>query len=320
MPAVRTVSSRTLRRLVSTDDAIATQRTAFRDFARKRVEAPMRTRLELSHGSAVVMPAYGYTRGGRLSVKVVLTLPRNRAKGLPTVSGIFALLDAKTGQLLSLMDASWITAVRTGATAAVAADALAAKDASALALLGAGAVGEQALRATARVRQLRQVRIWSRHRAAAHDLARRARRFPSLHGAEVVPVSTPAAAVNGAQLIVTATASHEPLVPGGVFPFGSHVSAMGGDSPRRELDGETLARARIVVDSRDVAWKESGELIIAEQQGYIDRKTEIEELGQVLLGDSPSRPDAEISVFKSNGIAFQDLALASLAYDRLSAE
>jgi ornithine cyclodeaminase/alanine dehydrogenase-like protein (mu-crystallin family) len=241
-----------------------------------------------------LMPAY---TGEALGVKLVTFYPNNR--GVPTHSAIIQLFDPATGLPLVTMDGRLITEERTAAVSAVATKLLAREDASVLALIGAGVQARSHLKALSLVRTFREVRVWSPTTAGA---------FAKEFGIRAVPSAREA--VTGADVIVTATNSRTPVVHGEWLSPGAHVNAVGACRPDwRELDDAVLSRARLYVDSREAAAKESGDVRAA---GEI-----VAEIGEVALGGKPGRrsPD-EVTVFKSLGLAVEDVATASLVYKK----
>jgi ornithine cyclodeaminase/alanine dehydrogenase-like protein (mu-crystallin family) len=244
------------------------------------------------HGGFLgVMPAYT----GALGAKLVTFFPRNER--VATHHALVMLFAPETGEPLALMDGRLITEMRTAAASAVATDLLARRDARCLAILGAGVQAGSHLEALRRVRDLPEVRVWS---------PRRARAFADAHAIDAADSAE--AAVRGADIVVVATTATTPVLRGAWLAPGVHVNAVGACRPEwRELDDETLRRARLFVDSRDAAQTEAGDVIAA---GAVDA-----ELGDVVQGVAPGRQSAsEITVFKSVGVAVEDVAAAELVY------
>jgi ornithine cyclodeaminase/alanine dehydrogenase-like protein (mu-crystallin family) len=249
--------------------------------------------------------------GGRhWSVKVVTVAPGNPAKGLPLVAASVLLGDAATGTPLALLDGTSLTALRTGAAGGVAARALARSDSEVIALFGAGAQARAQLEAvlTALGDRVREVRIASRNVQRAVELAKSA---PIPTRVAVVVQEAPGDIVRGADVVITATSSSTPVFSGSDLDAGVHVTAVGSFKPTmRELDEATVRGARVVVDQREPALAEAGEL-----QGL--RPDDVVEIGEVVAGTVPGRRDAsERTLFKSVGNAVQDLVVASRVYER----
>ncbi len=278
-----------------------------------RATVPIRTSVPLAAGAvALTMPA---TLAGapRYSVKVVSVAPGNASRGLPAVIGSVLLGDAMTGELLALIDGSSLTALRTGAAGGVAARALAREDATVLALYGTGAQARTQLLAAAAVRRLREARVVGRDATHVASFVAWARTEPSLSGTSIEPRDA-RAALEGADLVVTATSSPTPVFDGRGLAAGAHVTAVGSYRPTmRELDDSTLHGARVFVDQREAALAEAGEL-----QGL--GAGDVTEIGEVLAGRSPGRRErSERTIFKSVGNAIQDLVVASRVYERARA-
>jgi thiomorpholine-carboxylate dehydrogenase len=242
------------------------------------------------------MPAYA---GDGLGAKLVTFYPGNA--GVPTHHAIIVLFRPETGEPLAVMDGRLITELRTAAASAVATELLARPDASVLGILGAGVQAGSHLDALRLVRRFREVRVWSPRSAGA---------FAAAHG--VAPAPSAEAAVRGADVIVTATSSMTPVLKGGWVAPGAHVNAIGACRPEwRELDDALLERARIWVDSKDAALAESGDVIA----GAGRLAGEIGAVANGVLGGRRS-PD-EVTVFKSLGVAVEDVASAELVWRRL---
>ncbi len=298
---------------VSLDEAIAAVRDVFAAAARGEATAPARTAIASSFGTTLVMPA-GSTAVGATVVKVVSVHPDNAARGLRTTTGLLHVLDAETGTPLAVVEAGLLTALRTAAAVAVATEVLARPDAACLGVLGAGFQARHAIAAIARVRELGEVRVFCRdgahRRAFAADAARHL-------GCDVVPAQSAADAVAGADIVCAATTSHQPVFAASDLAPGVHVNGIGSFRlDMGELPVELLQQARIVVDSRAAAEAEAGDLLRGVNAGYYEWR-ELAELGEVLIGTRLARqaPD-ETTVFKSVGLAIQDLALGALVARR----
>ncbi|HET9506527.1 MAG TPA: ornithine cyclodeaminase family protein [Gaiellaceae bacterium] len=287
---------------VPPDVAYAAVRDAFVAYARG--EWAMQPKLYVTNypaGDFRAMPALG---GGHALLKWVTSFPGNPARGLPTVSGVVVLSDAETGEVVALLEAGAVTALRTGAAAVLAAETLRRADAGTAVVVGAGVNG----RATARtfVALGRPVALW--------DLdAARARTAADEVGAEV---ASSAAEALAADVLVTVTPGKQIVLPPGSLRPGQHVSLLGADGPgKAEIAVEELARARVFCDDWDQA-SHGGDLAAAVGAGAIGRD-DVTELGDVLVGSKPGRTAAaEITVFDSTGLAIQDLAVARAALAR----
>jgi alanine dehydrogenase len=282
-----------VRGLLQMEELIPAMERALADLSMGKVVQPMRTMLPVAeHGGFLgVMPAYA----GALGVKLVAFYPDNRS--MPTHHAVIQLFAPETGVPLVSMDGRLITEERTAAVSAVATRLLAHLDASVLAILGSGIQARSHLKALRLVRELSDVRVWSPRRAG--DFAREF---------GVRAAASAEDAVRGADLIVTATMSRTPVLRGEWVSPGAHVNAVGAPRPDwRELDDALLARATIYVDSREATSSESGDVIAAGRT--------CAELGEVAAGLRPGRQSSdEITVFKSVGLAVEDVVTADLVY------
>jgi ornithine cyclodeaminase/alanine dehydrogenase-like protein (mu-crystallin family) len=251
----------------------------------------------------------GYVPGVALEVKLVSVFPDNHHHGLPSHQGLIVVFDENTGAPLAVMDGTYITAIRTGGTAAVAARLLARDDASVLAILGAGVQGGSHLETFPRIRDFKEIRVASRDSAKAKLLAERHPRARAYDFFE--------AAVRGADVVACCTDAREPILRREWLKAGAHVSSVGGTFGP-ELDAETVAAGRVFVEWRGAAINPppAG---AAELQG-LDANN-LTEIGEVLAGTKPGRLSRdEITIYKSTGHAVEDAAAARLVYDRARAE
>jgi alanine dehydrogenase len=313
------LSETDVRQLLSIDDLIECMQAALIEFSARRVQQPLRTVLEIgpAHAFFGVMPAH-VPESGALGTKLVTVFGSNAEIGLPSHLATIVLLDPTTGELLSIMDGRFITEARTAAVSAVSARLLARPDAASLGILGSGVQARSHLRALARVRTLRQVRVWSPSRERASTFAR------EMEDEMSIPVSaadSARAAVEGADMIVLATSSREPVLHSDWVADGTHIAAVGACRPdQREMDGATVARSRLIVDSRAGAAAEAGDIVLAMREGAIAEGHIAGELGEVAAGTLPGRERADqVTLFKSLGMAVEDVAAAHLAYMRATA-
>lgn len=253
--------------------------------------------------------------GSVLGIKVITVFPGNHARGEETHLGSVLLFEAEMGKPLAILDAAAVTEIRTAAVSGLATRLLAREDAGDLALLGSGVQARSHLAALKEVRPLRRVRVWSRHpesarRFAAEESAR--------HGLAVEAVATAREAVEGADLVCTVTSAREPVLEGAWLAPGTHVNAVGAcTAVTREIDTEAVLRARILVDRRESALAEAGDLLIPMRAGEVGEDPIAGELGDVLVGLLPGRQSLrEITLFKSLGLAVEDLAAARFVWRR----
>ncbi len=295
-----------LRRILSLEDAIRAVERAFAAHGRGEVVMPAKVYLELSHheGDFRAMPAY---LDGAAGVKWVNSHPHNPATHrLPTVMGLFVLSDPATALPLAVMDASLLTAVRTGAASVVATKHLARRGARSLGVIGCGVQARWALLA-------HRVLFGEAMDVLAADISRQAaERFAAEHGGRAVSLQEAAAA----DVIVVATPSRSPVVRDAWVRDGAHVNALGADAPgKQEIDPALLRRARLYVDDRHQAF-ESGEVNVPLRTGALQEGQVLGTLGAVVAGRAEGRrSEGEVTLFDSTGLAVQDVAVARAFYD-----
>jgi ornithine cyclodeaminase len=303
--------------LLPMGECMRLMRDALVALAEGRVHQPLRTivRPDGAAGMLGLMPAYSSAAPPAFGLKAICVFPGNPARGLDSHQGAVLLFSAETGEPLAFVNASAVTAVRTAAVSGVAASALARADAGDLGIVGAGVQARSHVAAMAHARPLRRCRVASRNVEHARRLA------DELGGAYAFPVEaveTIEEAVRGADLIVTATNSAEPVVRREWVADGAHINAVGACTPNaRELDAATIAASSLFVDSVESLVNESGDYLLAALEGAVGPEHIRAELGEVLAGGRPGRTSRdEITLFKSLGLAVEDLAAAAYLYDR----
>jgi alanine dehydrogenase len=310
------LSETDVRQLLSMDDLIQTMESALTEFSSGRVQQPLRTVMDVGQSRAFfgVMPAF-IPASAALGTKLVTVFGSNAAMGLPTHLATILLMDSSTGELLSVMDGRYITEARTAAVSAVSARLLARSDAGVLAILGSGVQARSHLRAFSHVRALRDVRVWSPSAVHRREFAEEMHREIA---APIAPVATVREAVDGADLVVIATASREPILSSDWIADGTHIAAVGACRPdQREVETELVKRARVFVDSRTGALAEAGDLVMPIREGAIDATHIAGELGQLAAGAVAGRQTpGDVTLFKSLGMAVEDIAAAHLVYER----
>jgi len=276
-------------------DLIPAMEKALIDFSAGKVTQPVRSVIKVDPpgGFLGLMPAL--TRDG-LGLKTVTFYPSNVERGIPTHMATIFLVDPETGSPLAVMDGRLITEMRTAAVSAVATKLLAPQDATVLAILGSGVQAHSHLEALRLVRQFEEIRVWSPTRDNAEQ-------FANEIGARSMPAED---AVRGADVVVTATSSKTPVLKGSWLKHGCHVNAVGACRPDwREMDDDAMTNV-VYVDSREGAMKESGDVILSGANIYA-------EVGEALAGKVPSRAN-ETTIFKSLGMAVEDIVAAMLVY------
>jgi ornithine cyclodeaminase/alanine dehydrogenase len=303
-------------RLLTMKDAIAAVEEAFCQLARGNVTMPQRTAIRVSaHGGTHLgMPAYIGGDVDALALKVVTVYPQNPAQHhLPTTIGLLVLSDPRTGAPLAVMDASYLTAMRTGAVSGVATKHLARADARRVGIFGAGVQAQTQLSAIACVRDLDGAWVYDSDTQKAKSYAEQMTTTLSL---PVTAVATPRDAVEGMDVIVAASSASEPIFDGSWLEPGQHINGVGSHAPHtRELDTTTISRSKVFVDSIDACLVEAGDLLIPMTEGAIEKGHIRAGIGEVAAGMKPGREsDTEITLFKSVGLALQDASTAHLVY------
>ena len=292
-----------VRRLLRMEDLLAGMPKVLMDLSAGRVGQPLRTVMEVpgTQGMLFLKPSL---IEGALATKLITLMPGNATRGLPTLLATIVLMDPETGQPLAVMDGTWITALRTAAASAVAADALTPAGPKVVAMLGSGALARSHATALRAVRPVTEIRIWSR------DPANVARCAAEVGG---VACASAEAAVRGADIVCTVTNASEPVLRGAWLKPGAFVAAVGAPRPTwRELDDAAMGNV-LVVDSRESAENESGDVILSGAKPGA-------EIGEILAGTRPRPAAGATVVFKSLGQAVEDAFAARLVYDAALAE
>lgn len=306
------INAAEVRRLLPMAACMEAMEDALKQLGRGEAQNPLRSVnwLPEKRGILLAMPALTEEA---MAIKVITVMPGNHGTPYDSHMGAVILFDAQYGRPLALMDATEITAIRTAAVSGVATRLLAREDAGDLAILGTGVQGRSHLQSMLKARPLRRVRVWSRSAAHRADYVRWADTDLDV---EVEAVDSAQAAVQGADLICTATATTEPVLQGAWLSPGAHINAVGSSTPTtRELDSAAMALVSHFVDRRESTLDESGDYLIPLQEGAIDEGHIRAELGEVLLGQAPGRSDdEEITLFNSLGLAVEDLASAQVIW------
>ena len=300
-----------VRALLSMPELIVAMQDALAAFSSGAVKQPVRTVIDAGAGVFASMPAF-LSAAPAMGAKLVTVFHGNTAKGLTTHLATIVLLDPTTGELLAVMDGRFITEVRTAAVSAVAARYLAREQASTLAVIGSGVQARSHLEALALVRRFTEIRCWSPTAANLERLVSESSRFP------VRAAANAEAAVRGADVVVLVTASPSPVILDGWVKPGACVISVGACRPmERELDPALVARGRLIVDSRAAALKESGDIVQSIREGRFGEDHLAAELGAVVGNPKLGRTsENDVAVFKSLGLAAEDVAAAHLVYRR----
>jgi alanine dehydrogenase len=303
-------------RLLSMDDLIDLMEDALRRFSSGEVVQPVRTVLSLGNANAFfgLMPAY-VREPAAVGAKLVTVFVNNTALDLPTHLATILLFSPRTGALVAVMDGRYITEARTAAVSAVSASLLAEDSAAVMAIIGSGAQARSHLEALDRVFELTEVRVWSptpEHRSAFVE------EMQSRTTAGMVATESAEQAVRGADLVVLVTSSPEPVVQSGWVKDGAHVMSVGACRPdQREMDPALTRRGRLFVDSRAAALVESGDIVKGIEERRFGASHIVGELGELIAGKVEGRRSPrEVTIFKSLGLAAEDVVAADLVYRR----
>jgi ornithine cyclodeaminase len=289
---------------------------AFAAFGRGDVLQPVRTVIHRPDGtgSLYVMPAYT-VEPHALSVKVLTAFHGNPARGIPSHQGTVLAFDPDSGALAALIDAASLTAIRTAAVSGLATRLLAREDATNLALIGSGVQALSHIAAMRTVRPITRIRVWSPD-------AKRLRNFvetaSTLHDVPITATDGPGAALAGADIICTVSSAREPVLCSEWIADGAHINAVGASTPgTREVDTDTIVRARVYVDSRQAALAEAGDLLIPIAEGVVGPEVIVAELADLVADPAHGRRAAScVTLFKSVGLALEDAAAAGYLLDR----
>lgn len=316
----RILSRADVQRCLTMPEAIDAMNIAFSALSAGRAQAPQRMAVMLAEqGVALLMPSLLQTlEQHTFGLKVVTVMPQNPQRGLARIYASVLLLDAASGRTLAIFEGGWLTAMRTGAASGLATKLLARPDSHALVIFGAGVQAPMQVVAIHTVRPLREVRVVNR---SEEHYQRLVATVQSMLGEACPPISrAPSAreALQGASIVACATTSTNPLFSWHEIAPGTHINAIGAFTPEMcEVDAETLAHARIVVDRRESALAEAGDLLQALAAGRIAGPETWSELGDIARGSQPGRQSAEeVTCFKSVGNAVQDVAVALHVYTR----
>ena len=303
-------------KVLDMSDCIEAVEKAFVELASGTAVLPLRIGITPPDGISLYMPAY-LKEAGALACKVVTVYKNNPAKyNMPTTIGKVLVQDPKTGDVICIMDGGYLTAVRTGAVSGVATRYLARKDKSQkVGIFGAGVQGKAQLWAMAVTRDITKAYVYDSIEAAIPNFIEE---MSTKLGLEVVKAASPEQILEEADIICTTTTSPTPLFDGSKVRAGTHINGIGSHTPNaRELDTAIIKKAKVVADSYEACLKEAGDIIIPINEGAIDKSHMYAELGEVVTGKKPARVgDKEITLFKSNGLAIQDVATAKLVYDK----
>ena len=313
------LNSADVRKALPMAEAVEAMKQAFAALSDGKAKVPMRAHLQIEphNGISLVMPAYlNAQQGEALTVKVVSLFDHNHKRGLSRIQAAVLVLNPETGQPIAVVEGATLTAIRTAAASGAATDLLAQTDSHTLAIFGAGVQAPAHLEAMCAVRPIQKVWIFGPTLSKVERMIARMSQ-QEWCTAELHAAATPGQAVSDADIVCTTTTSHEPVFDDADLKPGVHINAVGSYTPQaREIPPQTVVRSLVVVDSREAAWEEAGDLIQPLQAGLIDRDHIHAELGELVLGRKTGRSrDDQITFFKSVGIAVQDAAAARVALE-----
>ncbi len=308
---LRILSCEDVRRALPMRQAIEAMKGAFAQLSTGQADVPLRVALNVPrhHGVTLFMPAY-LADDDQMAIKIVSVFNDNPAQGLPLIHALVVVVDATTGRPAAVMDGTYLTALRTGAASGAATDLLAREETHVVAVFGAGAQGRTQLEAVCAVRPIQEVWI---HDVAPERAAAYAAEMSQRLSLPVRVAQTPAEAVCQADVICTATTSTRPVFTDADVRAGTHVNAIGAYTPQmQEIPAETVLRAKVVIDHRKASLAEAGDLLSPLRQGLMTEDHIYAELGEIAAGLKPGRTSPEeVTLFKSVGVAVQDVAAAS---------
>ncbi|MFN0180568.1 MAG: ornithine cyclodeaminase family protein [Gemmatimonadales bacterium] len=317
---VRILNQQQVTQLLPMADCVDLMAETLATLSRGGAIMPLRTMLRLPEGRGIFgsMPSY-LNPPDAIGLKAITVIPGNEGTKYDSHQGVVLLFEAKHGSLEAILDASSITAIRTAAVSGVATRVLAMPDAGDLAILGSGVQAHTHLDAVAVARPLRRVRVWSRSRANADAFrAEAAKRFAG----PIDVCASPEAAVVGADIICTVTGAKQPILERRWVADGAHINLVGASlAAAREADSDTVAASRVYCDRRESLLAESGDFLLPKAEGRYGDEHLIGELGDVIEGKVPGRTSPrDLTLFKSLGLAIEDLASAHLVTRRAAAQ
>ena len=315
--AIRLLTADDVRAALPMSEAIEAMRDAFSAVSAGQAHMPLRTHLGLPGSNAATLTMPAATSGTvRLGTKLLTLFPNNRARGLPFIQGLVVMFDADTGRPTGLLEGTALTAIRTGAASGLATQTLANPDACRVGIIGSGVQARTQLEAVCCTRTVERVMVYSPTRKHARQFAAEVVTRPDVPD-NVHVASSPAEVAERSDIICTATSSATPVLEAKDINPGTHINAVGSFTPSmQELAPALLRRARLFVDHVPATMEEAGEVIAAVKEGIV-RQEDLVELGRILDGKLPGRRGPEdITVFKSVGLAVQDLCAAEVALRR----
>lgn len=314
--AMLVLSEKEIQKLLDVEELIQALEQAHIQFSAGKAVMPVRQVIPLPQikGRITSMPAY-LSEDKALGMKVVTYFQENPKQDLPAILATISLYSTETGKIVAIMDGSYITAIRTASASAMATKVLANPETSVLGILGAGVQARTHIQALCKIRRIGKIKIYS---PSGKSGLRVKEELEMEVGVKIEAVGNAEEAVREADLLVTVTTAKEPILKAEWLKPGAHINAVGSHRPDlREIDGATMKRARVFVDSREAIMAECGDVLLAVKEGAISGNHISAEIGEVLAGKKAGRSSAgEITLYKSVGIAIQDVAAAQLIYQK----
>ncbi|MGH7855651.1 MAG: ornithine cyclodeaminase family protein [Candidatus Binatia bacterium] len=308
------LSEKQVQSLIDIDELISTLEKAHIQYSTGMAVMPVRLVVPLPQiqGRITSMPGF-LNEDKALGMKVITYFQENPKRNLPAILGTIMLFSAETGKLIAVMDGSYVTAIRTACASAMATKALANTQTPVLGILGAGVQARAHIQALTHVKKIERIKIYSPSGSSAAGIKK------DIEPAMKISIEVAGSAedtVRDADLLVTGSTAKEPIVKSDWLKAGVHINAVGSHRPDyREIDGSTMARAKVVVDSREAIMAECGDILLAINEKSINENHIHAEIGEVLAGTKIGRSSAsEVTLYKSVGIAIQDVATAQLVY------
>jgi alanine dehydrogenase len=311
---IKVFSKSDIKQAISMEQAIAVLRDAFIQLSAGKAVAPLRSAISIGKhsGLTLFMPAY-LEESDALGAKIVSVFPDNKKNQLPSIHALVILIDARSGTPRAILDGTYLTALRTGAVSGLATELLARKNGRVVAIFGAGVQGRTQLEAVCSVRRIEKVWVYDLDHKASEGFVADMRSHGQPIPSQVLVAHTPAEAIREADIVCAATTSSKPVFSDVDVRIGTHINGVGSFTPEaQEIPPETVLRAKVVVDSREAALAEAGDLVIPLNKGKISPSHIYAEIGELAAGKLPGRESRqELTFFKSVGLAIQDVAVAS---------
>ncbi len=317
------LSKQDIDKIFTMKDAVEADKLAFEFFSQGKSDVPLRGKINNKkyNGTNLFMPGYVEDLDSA-GIKIVSVFPDNAKKGKPVVPATMILLDGESGQVNCILDGTYLTQLRTGAAAGAATDVLAKKDAKIGALIGSGGQAEKQLEAILAVRNLEMVKVFSRNYDKTVAFANKMKESLKEYKADIVPVKSADEAILDADIITAITSSSTPVFNGKLVKKGAHINGVGSYTPNmQELDEFIISSAdKVFVDSMEAIFAEAGDILIPLEKGLITKDKINGEIGKVIGGEIKGREsEEEITIFKSVGIAVQDIVTGSQIYKKAMA-